>query len=61
MDAAGIEQMQTILVPGSDSDMRGIQPLLPGNHQKDIAILDGISEKLVVADLSFRKDRKSVV
>ena len=54
MDTAGIKQVQTILVPGSNADMRGVQSFLTGNHQKDIAILDGISEKLVVANLPFR-------
>ena len=54
VDAAGIEQMQPILMPGSNTDMRGVQSLLSGYHQKDITILDGISEKLVVTNLPFR-------
>ena len=53
VDAAGIEQMQPILMPGSNTDMRGVQSLLSGYHQKNITILDGISEKLIVTNLPF--------
>lgn len=38
-------------MPGSNTDMRGVQSLLSGYHQKNITILDGISEKLVVTNL----------
>ena len=41
-------------MPGSNTNMRGVQSLLSGYHQKDITILDGISEKLVVTNLPFR-------
>lgn len=41
-------------MPGSNTNMRGVQSLLSSYHQKDITILDGISEKLVVTNLPFR-------
>ena len=53
VNAAGIEQMQSVLVPGGDAYVGSVESLLIGDDGDDVAIFDGIAEELGIGYLPF--------
>ena len=49
----GIEKMESVFMPNGDSYMACIQPLLAGEHNEDVAIVDGATEQRGVVDGAF--------
>ena len=49
MYTARIEQVESVLVPGSQTDMRGVQSFLVSNNHDDVTVMNSLSEYLVIA------------
>ena len=54
MDAAGIEQMKSILMPRGHTNMGGIKSLLVGDDGNDVAVVDALTHEACVGDTRLR-------
>ena len=49
----GIEQMECTSLPHGDADMRGVQSLLVGDDDDDVAVADDTAQQAMVVELGF--------
>lgn len=53
MDAAGIEQMETILTPYGETEMGNLETVLIGGHCEDVTIMDELAQQAVLTSMCF--------
>lgn len=49
----GIEQMECTSLPHGDADMRGVQSLLVGDDDDDVAVTDDVAQQAMVVELGL--------
>ena len=54
VNAAGVEQMQSVFVPGGNTDVGCVETLFVGNDGDNVTIVNSVAENCRVGNLAFR-------